>query len=232
MMTERVCAFSAAAACRLAEAPFSLSHVPVSPVSLLSRPSRAISAAPLSLRRQLPAGCASLCFPVLTGGTRRTFSSSSASSSPASPSSSSSPASPFSSSSPASPFSSSSPASPSSSSSPASPSSSSSASPSSSSSASPSSSSSASPSSSSVRAPDGGGKPAAESVKKTGKSFFLSLCESEEKRKTEDAIKNSQELWKKETAAKDAHSAKTPELYDGPFWFKFWRRKKRPGARG
>ncbi|KEP64142.1 UNVERIFIED_CONTAM: hypothetical protein HHA_318340 [Hammondia hammondi] len=98
-----------------------------------------------------------------------------------------------------------------------------------------SSSSSAASSSSSPASPsstEGSGKAAAGSGKKSGDSLFLSLCELEQKKRTERAIQHSQELWKKRTAAKDAHSEKTPELYDGPFWLKFWRRKKRPGARG
>ncbi|KFH01626.1 hypothetical protein TGMAS_318340 [Toxoplasma gondii MAS] len=97
-----------------------------------------------------------------------------------------------------------------------------------------SSSSSAASSSSSPASPssaEGSGKTAG-SGKKSGESFFLSLCELEQKKRTERAIQHSQDLWKKRTAAKDAHSEKTPELYDGPFWLKFWRRKKRPGARG
>ncbi|PFH36305.1 hypothetical protein BESB_044970 [Besnoitia besnoiti] len=72
----------------------------------------------------------------------------------------------------------------------------------------------------------------ASPAKKERKSVFLACCDLEKRKRTEGAIQKTKDAWVKKTLANDANAAKTPELYDGPFWFKFWRRKKRPGARG
>lgn len=63
-------------------------------------------------------------------------------------------------------------------------------------------------------------------------SVFLSLCEMEERVRGRIAVLHSQGQWARRVRFKDWKSAQVPQLYDGPFWFKFWHRKKRPGARG
>ncbi|PHJ25126.1 hypothetical protein CSUI_001029 [Cystoisospora suis] len=63
-------------------------------------------------------------------------------------------------------------------------------------------------------------------------SVFLSLCEIEDRVRRRIAVLHSQDQWARRVRFKDWRAAQVPQLYDGPFWFKFWHRKKRPGARG
>lgn len=63
-------------------------------------------------------------------------------------------------------------------------------------------------------------------------SVYLALCADEQRLKISQAIAVTQAAWKQKVRVKDWRAGQKPVFYDGPAWFKFWLKKKRPGARG